>query len=106
MLKILLFSTLCLSPLLAHSEAVESGYIGTHGHRLEHLSKELALTADQKAKLETIFQEQSEKFRAIHEESHNRIKQVLDADQFGKWEKLITERKNKFQHRHFNQSPQ
>lgn len=72
-------------------------------HRLERLEKELQLNAEQKAKLEVIFNEQHEKYRAIHDETHARVKEVLTPEQNDKWQAMqqqrMEKRREKMQHR-------
>jgi Spy/CpxP family protein refolding chaperone len=91
---VLILATVLMLPLTtAWANPVEDGSKGLHGHHLERLSKELSLTAEQKASLETIFNEEREKFRALHEESHSRVKAVLNGEQITKWEQLISQHK-------------
>lgn len=63
--------------------------------KLEHLSNELQLTADQKAKLEAIFNERHEKIRAIREDTQNRVKAVLTEEQQTNWEAMKKHRYEK-----------
>lgn len=93
--KILILASALLLPLTAAALPEEGGYDAPVDHKLEHLSKELQLSAEQKTKLETIFKEQHEKFRAIHEESHNRIKEVLNPEQITKWEQMKKQHQEK-----------
>jgi len=98
--KTLVLAAALLLPLSsAYADPIDGGHQGPHGHNLEHLTKALELSPDQKAKLETIFKEEHEKFRAIHEESHNRIKEVLNGDQIAKWEQIISQRKDRRHHK-------
>ncbi|MGR8931302.1 MAG: hypothetical protein ACU836_11715 [Gammaproteobacteria bacterium] len=53
---------------------------------LANLDQELALTEEQKAKLQTIFKTQQEKLRAVHQESDALIRGVLNEEQIAKWE--------------------
>lgn len=64
---------------------------------MEYLSDELQLTADQKARLEAIFNEKHEKYRAIREETQGRIREVLSAEQLEKWNSL---KRQGFERRH------
>lgn len=66
-------------------------------HRLDRLEKELQLNPEQKAKVDEIFKEQHEKFRVIREESHARIKNVLNPEQIKKWDDMKQQRKEKRQ---------
>lgn len=75
---ILLFST------FANSET--NKYTDKHQQRLQQLTEELSLTVEQQSQIEIVFKQQHEKFRAIHEESNNRIKQILTPGQMSRWE--------------------
>ena len=73
--------------------------------RLERLDQELKLTAEQKAKLKTYFEEQNKKMQALRDDTSltreqrqektraargdldKEMKSVLTSDQFTKWEK-------------------
>jgi len=70
----------------------EGGPDAHHGKRIEHLTKELGLNDDQKAKVEAIFKEQKEKFKAIHEETQTRLKAVLTPEQAKKLDELHARR--------------
>jgi Spy/CpxP family protein refolding chaperone len=94
--KTLLLATVLMLPFTAVlADPVEDG---PHGHSPKRLEKALALTPDQTTKVEAIFKEEHEKFRALHEESHNRIKEVLTPDQVAKWEEIIKQHKEKRHH--------
>ena len=69
--------------------------------KIDRLSNELQLNADQKAKLEAIFNEKHEKIHAIREESQNRIKEILNNEQFNIWESI----KNKWGRGAIERSP-
>jgi Spy/CpxP family protein refolding chaperone len=64
-------------------------------HKLEWISKELQLTPDQASKVDVVLKEQHEKYRVMHEESSNRIKEILTPDQVTKWEKIKAEHQEK-----------
>jgi len=70
------------------SAAADNGAEASIEPRLERLSNELQLTADQKARLEAIFNEKHEKIRMIREETQSRIKDVLSEEQLEKWDEL------------------
>lgn len=93
--NILILTTVLMLPLNAFAFYGEGGQDAPPHHRLEHLSQELKLNDEQKSKLETIFKEQREKFRAIHEESHQRIKEVLTPEQLNKWEEIQKQHQEK-----------
>lgn len=57
-------------------------------HKIEQLSKELLLSEQQKARVAEIFKHQHEKFRVIHQESHEQVKALLNPEQAAKYESL------------------
>ena len=65
--------------------------------RMEVLSDELQLTADQKSSLEAIFNDKHEKYRAIREETQSRIRALLTAEQFEQWSAI---KKQSYDQRH------
>lgn len=88
--KTLIGLALALSiPLTALAEAGQkSQECRWHGPRMERLTKELNLTDQQKAQVETIFKEQKEKYKAIHEETRTRLKSVLTEEQMTKMDEM------------------
>lgn len=56
--------------------------------RIERLTQELQLTDEQKGKVEAIFKEQQDKFKALHEETHNKLGAVLTPEQLTKLDAL------------------
>lgn len=50
--------------------------------------KGLALTPEQKTKLDAIFKDQQEKLRAVSMETNAKVKAVLSAEQNQKWESM------------------
>lgn len=97
MIKPLLTLAALILPLTATAYPSENDYGQPTDHKLEHLSKMLQLTPEQKTKLEAIFTEQHAKFRAIHEESHARIKEVLTPEQMQKMDEMRKEHMEKRQ---------
>lgn len=91
----LLLIALLLPLATVAADPVDEGFKGHHGQHLDRLSQELALTPEQKASLETIFKEEHEKFRALHEEVHARVRQVLNGEQIAKWEEMISRHKKR-----------
>ncbi len=85
--KPLVLGLLLLTPGLA-SALTDTDYESYRERRLERLSSELQLSADQKAKLEAIYNEKHEKIRAIREEAQNRIRELLTEEQLSKWNQL------------------
>jgi protein CpxP len=76
------------------------GFEGHRGDRLERMSKQLDLTAEQKGKLEVIFKEQRIKFDAIHQETRTRMQKALSSEQMAKLDELKKLRQEKRQKRH------
>ena len=68
---------------------------GKHANRMEKLTKKLDLTDDQKAKLEVIFKEQQAKRKALTEETHERMSEVLTAEQMEKMQEMKKRRQEK-----------
>ncbi len=72
---------------------------GRHGDKIERLTKELNLTADQKTQAEAIFAAQKEKFKALYEEGQKNFSALLTKDQLAKFEQIEKERKEKWEKR-------
>lgn len=70
------------------------------GERIERLTQELGLSADQKAQLVTIFQQHHEKLKALHDEQHKLLEGVLTKEQMAKYDTLRKERYEKWQQKH------
>lgn len=68
-----------------------------HGKRMERLTKELNLTDEQRTQLETVFKEQHEKYKTIHEETRGRMKEVLTEEQMTKLDEMNQRRHEKWQ---------
>ena len=66
---------------------------------VEHMSRQLDLTDDQRARLETIFEEQGEKMRDLRDETRQRIDGVLTEEQRAKAEQLREQRQEKWEAR-------
>jgi len=73
---------------------------GHRGDKVERLAKKLDLNDEQKSKLEIIFKEQREKFKAIHQETRARMQEVLTPEQITKLDELRKRRHEKWQKRH------
>jgi len=84
-------------PITALADTAENVNEVAANNKMERLSNELQLTADQKAKLEAIFNERHEKIRSIREETQNSIKEVLSEEQFITLEAM---KKNRFKKQH------
>jgi len=70
----------------ADKEGYEGGY--RHGNKMECLTKELDLTEEQKTKMDTLFKEQHEKYKTIHEETRTRMKEILTPEQMTKMDEM------------------
>jgi Spy/CpxP family protein refolding chaperone len=55
---------------------------------MDELSDELQLTADQKSRLDQIFNDKHEKYRIIREETQSKIRALLSDEQLEKWNTL------------------
>jgi Spy/CpxP family protein refolding chaperone len=73
------------------------GFEGHRGDRLERMSKQLDLSAEQNVKVEEIFKEQRGKFEAIHQETRTRMQKVLTSQQMAKLDELKKLRQEKWQ---------
>jgi protein CpxP len=99
--KTLLLAFALVLPLSAvYADPIAEGKMCHHGRHAGHLGKALGLSAEQQTKLDEIFKEEHEKFKALHEESHSKIKDVLTPEQQAKWEKLQSEHEGKHGHHH------
>ncbi len=73
---------------------------GHHANRVEHLSKRLDLTPEQKTKVEALFTVQDEKLKNIHEETQTRLQEILTKEQLTKLDELKKQRHDKWQSKH------
>ncbi len=74
---------------------------GRHqGNKMERLTKQLDLNAEQKSKLEVIFKEQQEKREALRQESRLRMQEVLTSEQMTKLDTIKKDHREKWQKRH------
>ncbi len=97
---LLLAFALVLPMSAAYADPMREGEMCHHGHHAGHLAKALGLSADQKTKVEEIVKEEHEKFKAMHEEIHSKIKEVLTPEQQAKWDKMQAEHKGKHGQHH------
>src|SRR5262249_44680806 len=81
--------------LLAHSKDFKEHRQEWQERRLERMSEELNLTADQKAKIKALFDDQRAKMKALHEETRTKMMALLTPDQKAKLEKLREEKGKK-----------
>lgn len=74
--------------LFAHGKGFKAHSEERQQKRLDRLSEKLNLTADQKAKIQTLFDSQRAKMKAIREETHTKMLAMLTAEQKAELEKL------------------
>ncbi|MCI0653987.1 MAG: Spy/CpxP family protein refolding chaperone [Methylococcaceae bacterium] len=84
----ILYTLMLGIPLIVVAVPKESHHGERHYLRIEHLSKELNLTGEQKTSLETIFKEQRKKYKALREEGRVRMKEVLSEEQMTKLDEM------------------
>jgi Spy/CpxP family protein refolding chaperone len=58
------------------------------------MTGELGLSADQKVKVEAIFNDQKAKIQALHLEQRNRLQGVLTQEQMTKFDEIHQQRRN------------
>lgn len=77
-------------PLTATANPGE--YKGDHDHyqakKIERLDKELSLTSDQKSRIETLFKQNGEKFKALREETQSQMQTILTPEQYTKLQEM------------------
>ncbi|SDY04668.1 hypothetical protein [Nitrosomonas sp. Nm58] len=80
--------------------AAYSGEKGDHeqyrAKKIERLDKELKLSEDQKVKIEALFKEQGEKYKAIHEETESRLQKILTPEQNTQFKEMKQRRHEKW----------
>jgi periplasmic protein CpxP/Spy len=87
-------------PLTALAVPEESSGGGRgRGPNMERLTKELNLTDEQKTQLETIFKEQRAKHKALREEGHTRMREVLNQEQMKKLDEMRKARHQRWKQR-------
>jgi Spy/CpxP family protein refolding chaperone len=99
--KIITLALALALPLTAAAFSGDNGgFEGYHANRVDRLTKNLDLTAEQKTKVDAIFKEQEGKFNAIHEETRTRLQEVLTKEQMTKFDELKKQRHEKWQKKH------
>lgn len=99
--KIIIIALAFALPLTAFAFSGDKNESGGHyAKRLERLTENLNLTAEQKAKLEPILKEQEEKFKTIREETHKRMQEVLTKEQLTKMDEMKKQRRKEWQNKH------
>lgn len=94
LLTALMILSVPLISLAAPSKQGDSGW-SDKARRLELLTKSLGLNEEQKAKVETIFDEEKLKLKALHQETRVRLQDVLSKEQMAKFEELHQQRRHK-----------
>jgi Spy/CpxP family protein refolding chaperone len=96
--KIIILALALGLPLTAAAFSGDKGdFEGHHANRVEHLTKSLDLTAEQKTKVEALFKEQDEKLKIIHEETQVRLQAILGKEQITKLDEMKKQRHDKWQ---------
>jgi periplasmic protein CpxP/Spy len=99
--KIIILALALTLPLTAAAfPGGKCDFEGHHANRVEHLTKSLDLTAEQKTKMEALFKAQDEKLKIIHEETRSRLQEVLTKEQMTKFDELKKQRHDKWQKKH------
>ena len=68
--------------------------------KIERLDKELSLTDDQKSKIDALFKQNGEKFKAIREETQSQLKTILTPEQHSKLQELKQRRQEQWREKH------
>ena len=66
----------------------KGGFEGHHANRVEHLTKKLNLTPEQKNQVDALFKAQGEKLKVIHEETQTRLQEILTKAQMTELDEL------------------
>ena len=99
--KIIILALALVLPLTASAFPGDNGsFEGHYANKVERLTKNLDLTADQKTKVEALFKEQEGKFKIIHEETRKRLQEVLTKEQLTKFDEMKKQRHDKWQKKH------
>jgi periplasmic protein CpxP/Spy len=99
--KIITLALALVLPLTVAAFPGDKGDFGWHhGNRVERMTKNLDLNAEQKTKVEALFKEQEEKFKVIHEETHKRLQEILTKEQMTKMDEMKKQRHEKWQKKH------
>ena len=94
--KIIILALALALPLTAAAFSGDKGdFEGHHANRVEHLTKKLDLTTEQKTKVDALFKTQDEKLKIIHEETQTRLQEVLTKAQMTKLDELKKQRHEK-----------
>ncbi|BBL35666.1 hypothetical protein Nstercoris_01941 [Nitrosomonas stercoris] len=89
-------------PLTAVANSGE--YQKDHTHyqatKIERMGKHLSLTDEQKTKLEALFKQNREKFKALREESRTQMQSILTPEQYSKLQETKQQRREKWRAKH------
>lgn len=66
----------------------QSNFERPHGQKIERLTRELGLDAEQKTKVESLFKEKKEKYKALHEETRGQLQKILTPEQMTKLDEI------------------
>ena len=92
---IILVLVLAIPLTLSAFPGDKGGFEGHHANRVEHLTKKLDLTTEQKTKVDALFKAQDEKLKIIHEETQTRLQEVLTKAQMTELDELKKQRHEK-----------
>ncbi|MGR9086957.1 MAG: periplasmic heavy metal sensor [Gammaproteobacteria bacterium] len=79
---------------------------GHHGRRMERMTKELNLTDEQKTRVETLFKEQHENYKAIHDETQAKLGEILTPEQMTKMEEVKKQHREKWHQKRTIEKPE
>jgi periplasmic protein CpxP/Spy len=106
------------------AQTAPKGYHKHHGDRMQKLSQELNLTADQQAKIKPIFQQahaqaktihqdttlnkdqKMAKMKELHQNAMAQMNEILTPEQQATWKQLREQRRAQWQERHQQQQQQ
>jgi Spy/CpxP family protein refolding chaperone len=80
-------------PLTSYSVQAKPGESDTD-QRIERMTEALGLNADQKGKVEAIFNDQKAKLQALHQEERTRLQGVLTTEQMTKLDEMHQQRRH------------
>ena len=87
--KIIILALALALPLTAAAFSGDKGdFEGHHANRVEHLTKKLNLTPEQKNQVDALFKAQGEKLKVIHEETQTRLQEILTKAQMTELDEL------------------
>lgn len=92
-MKKTLIATVAAAVILPSIIFAAPGHWGKHGERMiNHMSEKLELNADQRSQVEALFKEQHEKRKALRQDTHARLNEILTDEQQAKLEQMREER--------------